>query len=87
MKFLIKKFNFVLAINFLQFLVIKSLDPDRYWAKMKDMDPESMIPDPQHCYEGISLYKKKFQILGFSYEPTLITAYRKTKIPKAQLYF
>jgi hypothetical protein len=54
---------------------------------MKDMDPESMIPDPQHCYEGISLYKKKFQILGFSYEPTLITAYRKTKIPKAQLYF
>jgi hypothetical protein len=38
---------------FVEFLVIKRLDPDpeRYSAKMLDSDPESMNSDPQHWYQ------------------------------------
>ena len=59
LQFLIKKkFTFFSAvIFFLQFLVIKALDP--YWSRIRiriglqrqtlDPDPEKMNTDPQHC--------------------------------------
>jgi hypothetical protein len=31
-------------------LVIKTLDPDPDSLEMLDLDPDSMNPDPQHCF-------------------------------------
>jgi hypothetical protein len=46
------------AVNFFEFLVIKTLDP--YWIRIRirigiqpkllDPDPDSMEPDPKHCF-------------------------------------
>ncbi len=60
-----KKFNFFSAVNFVQFLVMKALDPDPdpYWIrigiqpKMLDPDPDrdEMNADPQPCFEGTGI--------------------------------
>jgi hypothetical protein len=57
-KNILKKFS---AVNFFQFLIIETLDPDTGtdWysghSKMPDPDPdpvpETMNPDPKHCQE------------------------------------
>jgi hypothetical protein len=59
LQFLIKKisnFNFFSAVNFFQFLVIKTLEPDRIGIQPKMLypDSDSMNPDPKHCFK---LYK------------------------------
>jgi hypothetical protein len=43
----IKKSKFCLAEHFFQFLVIKTLDPDRYSSQI--LDPDQMNADPQPC--------------------------------------
>jgi hypothetical protein len=75
LQFLIQKIfkkNFT-AVNFFQFWVIKTLDPDpdRYSPKMLDPDPESMNPDQNllavllaiyfmlHLYRAIPPHLKK----------------------------
>jgi hypothetical protein len=43
-----KKDKFSSQLYFVHFLVIKTLDPDS--LEMLDSDPDSMNPDPQHCF-------------------------------------
>jgi hypothetical protein len=38
------------AVNLVQLLFIKSLDPDPDWYPAKMLDPESINPDPQHSF-------------------------------------
>jgi hypothetical protein len=40
-----KNISFIQHVKFLQFLIVKSLDPDPRWPKMLDPDPAL---DPQH---------------------------------------
>jgi hypothetical protein len=44
-------------VNFFQFLVIKTLDPDRYSPKMLDPDPYQMNTDPKPCMVPVPVYK------------------------------
>jgi hypothetical protein len=57
LQFLIKEkyLKNLLAVFFLQFLVIKTLDPDPDSLEMLDPDPyqDSMSPDPQLCFEQV----------------------------------
>ncbi len=53
--------TFFFAVLFFQFLVIKALDPDPYWIRIRigiqpkmldpDPDPNEMNADPQPCFE------------------------------------
>ncbi len=51
----LKKNNFLPAVYFFTFFVIKTLDPDRIRIDIQprmvdpDLDPESMNPDPKQC--------------------------------------
>jgi hypothetical protein len=47
------------AVNFFNFLDIKSLEPDLYSAKRLAPDPESMNPDPQHWLNELPKNCKK----------------------------
>jgi hypothetical protein len=49
LQFLIKKDIKKNIFQFLQFLVIKTLDPDSTEMLDPDSDPDSMHPDPQLC--------------------------------------
>ncbi len=58
------------VIFFLQFLVIKSLDPDPYWIRIrigiqpKMLDPDEMNADPQPCKGLKNLLHTRTQPVG-----------------------
>ncbi len=62
-QFCILKKKLIFTRKYSQFLVIEFLDPDPDWYQVKmldpDTDPESMKPDPKHCFKGSVKWGKR----------------------------